>query len=305
MKAADALRADALLLLAAMVWGTGFVAQRLGMDHVGPLTFTAARFALGALALAPLALRRGRGVDPPGLRSARRRWPLAGGAVAGVALFTGAALQQAGLVTTEAGKAGFITGLYVIIVPLLGLGLGRQPDRSLWAAAVLAVVGLYLLSMSGARGLEPGDLYVLACAVMWAVHVLVVARVAPLADPIRLALVQFATVAVLGAAAALVFEAPRLADLEAAGGAIAYGGLLSVGVAFTIQIVAQRDAPPEHVAIILSLESVFAALAGWLWLGESLRVREVVGCAVMLAAMLLAQLWPLLRARRRRVAAAG
>ncbi len=196
----ETLRADALMLVAALIWGTGFVAQRLGMDHVGPMTFTAARFTLGALVVLPLVLVRRRRAAHP------RRLPLAGGLAAGVALFGGAALQQIGLVTTSAAKAGFITGLYVLIVPLLGLISGHRVARSMWAAAALAVAGLYLLSVSGGASFSRGDGFVLACAVLWAVHVLIVARVAPSQDPFELAVVQFTVVALLASVAAGLYR---------------------------------------------------------------------------------------------------
>ncbi len=279
-----ALRADALLLIAAVIWGTGFVAQRLGMRHVEPLTFTAARFALGAIVLLPIILCVRR--RPPVLNASQHLIWAAG---AGAVLFVAALLQQIGIVHTTAGKAGFITGLYVVFVPLLGLAVGQRTSSATWAGAILAALGLYLLSVQSGFRIERGDAFVLACAVVWAVHVLIIGAVSPRADALKLAGLQFAIVAVLAGIAAALFEDVDLSRVRQAGGAILYSGVLSVGVAFTLQVVAQRDAPPAHAAILLSLEAVCAALAGWLVLHEHMALREIIGCAVMLTGMLVSQ----------------
>ncbi len=286
-------RADWLLMLTALIWGSAFVAQRVGMEHVGPLTFNGVRFALGALVLLPLALRV---EDEPAYQPLQSlegtpSW-LWGGVIAGLVLFLGATMQQVGLVYTTAGKAGFITGLYVIIVPVLGLFLGQRMAWSGWLGAVLATVGLYLLSVTESLRFAPGDLWVLLGAFFWAVHMLVLAWLSPKMSGVRLACAQFAICSLLSLVVAFFTESVTLEGLRGAIIPILYGGLMSVGVAYTLQVVAQRDAPPIHAAIILSLEAVFAALAGWLVLGEVLSFRAMVGCALMLAGMIIVQLWP-------------
>ena len=286
------LQADWLLLLTAVIWGSAFVAQRAGMDHVGPFTFNGVRFTLGALVLLPLVVRK-EPLVPPERGAGRVRscgMVLWGGALAGVVLFTAAALQQVGLVYTTAGKAGFITGLYVILVPILSLFRGYRPGWGGWVGAGLAVIGLYLLSMTGSFTLSPGDFLELVGAFFWAVHVHILGWLSPRVRRIRLACMQFAVCAFLSLTAALLFETITAEGLRGAAVPILYGGLLSVGVAYTLQVVAQRHAPPVHAAVILSLEAVFAAVAGWILLGEVMGLRGIVGCGLMLAGMLAAQL---------------
>jgi drug/metabolite transporter (DMT)-like permease len=211
----------------------------------------------------------------------------------------GSLLQQVGLVSTTAGKAGFITGLYVVLVPLAGLLWRQQAGWPRWVGAALAAFGLYLLSVTGAFTIQRGDLLVLIGSLFWTAHVLVVGWLSPRTDPLALACVQFCVCAVLSALILPLVERPRLEDLRAAAVPILYGGVLSVGVALTLQVVAQRRAPPAHAALLLSLESVFAALGGWLLLGERLGPRGLAGCALMFAGMLCAQLPLLLRSRPR------
>ncbi len=280
--------ANLLLLLAAVIWGFAFVAQRVGMRYVGPLTFNGVRFALGAVALFPLLMwqRKNR---PAASEGSDRSLVLKGGVVAGLVLFMGATLQQYGVVYTTAGKAGFITGLYVVFVPLLGLLVGQKTGRFVWAGALIAASGLYLLSAKGIVGIDPGDGLVLLSALFWAVHVLVIGRLSRRVAPIRLAVTQFTVVSVLSLIGAVLFETIELATLRAAAIPILYAGLLSVAVAYTLQVVAQRRAQPAHAAIILSFESVFAVFGGWLVLSEGLSVRGLIGCALMLAGILLAQ----------------
>jgi drug/metabolite transporter (DMT)-like permease len=276
------LRADLLLLLAAAIWGFAFVAQRLGMDFVGPLTFNGVRFALGALVLVPIARARASS-------AASWRDDLPRGLALGVVLFGGATLQQWGMVTTTAGKAGFITGLYVILVPLLGLLVHQRTAVNTWLGAVLAVGGMFLLTVTERFTIARGDLLVLAGALFWAVHVLLIGRYSPRTEPVRLAALQFAVCAILSLGGSLALEHPTTANLRAAMGPILYAGLLSTGVAYTLQVVAQQKAPPAHAAIILSLEAAFALLGGVIVLGESLGARGLAGCAVMLAGMILSQ----------------
>jgi drug/metabolite transporter (DMT)-like permease len=283
------LRADGLLLLAAAIWGAAFVAQRSAMQHIGPLTFNGIRFALGTLVLLPVMYARG----PQ--RDTSARADVITGLQAGLLLFAGATLQQVGLVYTTAGKAGFITGLYVVLVPVFGLVLGQRAGRATWVGIALALVGLYLLSVTEALTMSPGDGLVLFCALVWAVHVLFIGRRSPHADPLRLAATQFAVTAILSLAIGIVREPITVAGLHAATGAILYGGLLSVGVAYTLQVVGQRTAPPAHAGLLLSLEAVFAAIAGAWLLGEQLNPRQFGGCALMLTGIVASQLprlWP-------------
>jgi drug/metabolite transporter (DMT)-like permease len=282
-------RADALLLLTAIIWGTAFVAQRVGMEHVGPMIFNGVRFGLGALILLPIALRGD--TKSPGRHKASW-WVLSGGGLAGLVLFIAASLQQIGLVYTTAGKAGFITGLYVVIVPLFGFFIGHQIGVATWLGAILAAAGMYFLSVTAAFTIAPGDLLELIGACFWAGHVLILGWLAPSVNPIQLACGQFATCALLSLVAALATETITLTGLEAATIPILYGGVLSVAVGYTLQVVAQRNAPPAHAAIILSLEAVFAVVGGWLVLGESLGQRGILGCALMLTGMLVVQLFP-------------
>ena len=289
MLTSKTLKAEAMLLLAAVIWGLAFVAQRIGMEHVGPFTYNGVRFFLGVLSLLPLLWLGRRSavlIAPGGWRPI-----LGGGLLAGLILFAGASLQQVGIVYTTAGKAGFITGLYVVIVPLLGLLWGHRTPWSTWTGAALAVAGLYLLTLSDDLTLAEGDGLVLIGAFFWAGHVLVIGWLSGRhIEPVLLACLQFIVCAVLSLAVAVVAEDITLAGLWGGAMPILYGGLLSVGVAYTLQVVAQRDAPPAHAAIILSLETVFAALGGWLLLNEILSGRGLIGCALMFAGMLLSQL---------------
>lgn len=287
-------KADSLLLLTALIWGSAFVAQRVGMDNVGPFTFNGVRFALGALSLQPLIWRmqttRRREGGSGGLSS---RKLILYGLLAGCVLFGGAALQQVGIVYTTAGKAGFITGLYVVMVPLFGLALGQRAGAGTWIGAILAAIGLYFLSITEDFGIAYGDLLELVGAVFWAGHVLVIGRLSPgmdATDAVKLSAAQFAVCSFLSLVAAVAMEPITLAGLRGAAGPILYGGLMSVGVAYTLQVVAQRDANPAHAAIILSLEATFAALTGYFVLGEVLTLRAMLGCGLMLGGMLLSQL---------------
>lgn len=287
----QALRADLLMLLTAMIWGSAFVAQRLGMDAIGPFLYTGLRFSLACLVLLPLVYWLGRreGEHKPAPIS---RGLLLGGLAMGLALSLGINLQQVGLLFTSVTNSGFITGLYVIVVPLLGLVIGQRTGMGTWLGALLAVVGMFLLSVGEGFQVASGDWLQLAGAFVWGIHVLLVSFFASRHDPLRLALLQFMTCAVLSLVLAVIFEEIQLDAILAAGPAILYGGLFGVAVGFTLQVVAQKHAIASHAAIILSLEAVFAAIAGALLLGETLALKGYFGCALMFAGMLLAQLWP-------------
>ena len=287
-----ALRADGLLLLTALIWGFAFVAQRSGMRAIGPFAFSAARFALGTLSLLPLLFLQKRRRPVPGPRALGPGRRAAWAALAGLVLFLGANLQQVGLVTTTAGNAGFITSLYVILVPLLGLLTGRPSRPAIWAGAALALAGLYILSIGAGFRMAPGDRLELLGAFFWAGHILLINRLVFRMEALEIAVGQFATCALLSLAVALVREPAPFAGLAPAALPILYGGLLSIGVAYTLQIVAQKTAHPAHASIILSIEALFAGVGGVLFLGEPLTSRLVLGGALMLAGMVLSQREP-------------
>jgi drug/metabolite transporter (DMT)-like permease len=285
-----ALRADLLMLLTAIIWGTGFVAQTAGMDHIGPYLYSGLRFALGSVCLLPLVLRRPASGPPP--EPLLTRGLLQGGMVMGVALALGINLQQVGLLFTSVTHSGFITGLYVIVVPLLGLFMGHKTGLGTWLGCLLAVIGMFLLSVGDDFQVASGDWLQLIGAFVWGAHVILVGLFASRHDPIRLAFLQFVTCSVISMVLALIFEPIEISAIIAAGPALLYGGLIAVGIGYTLQVVAQKHAIASHAAIIFSLEAVFAAIAGAWLLGEALQLKGYVGCALMLAGMLLAQLWP-------------
>jgi len=289
------LRADLILLVVALIWGSAFVAQRTGMEQVGPFVFNAVRFALGSLVLLLiLGWRRMRSPAGGDGNSPRAGGEWHTGALLGLLLFGGASCQQIGLVHTTAGKAGFITGLYVVIVPLLlALVWRERVSWAGWVGAGLATAGLFLLSVQASYQqirLARGDGWVLVGAFAWALHVIAVGRLLPGRDPLRLALVQYVVCALLSLIPALALERDTWDGVLMTGPALLYAGVLSIGLGYTGQVVAQRYTTPVHTAIILSMEAVFAALCGWLWLGETLSACQLVGCGLMLAGVVLAQL---------------
>lgn len=292
-KGGSTLKSDSLLLATAFIWGFAFVAQRMGMEHVGPFGFNGVRFALGCLVLLPLVYTNHRRTEItpskyPKLLSARS---LAGGLAAGLILFSGASFQQVAMVYTTAGNAGFITGLYVILVPIIGMSLKHRTHAGTWIGAVLAAFGMYLLSVTERFTISPGDLLVLIGAFFWAFHVHIIGWLSPRQDPLKIAVLQYAACSLLSLAVSGIFERNTLDMYMSAAAPILYGGIMSVGVAYTLQVVAQRHARASHAAIILSLEAVFAALGGWIVLDEVLSPRAMTGCALMFCGMLISQLW--------------
>ncbi|MEX2444728.1 MAG: DMT family transporter [Alkalispirochaeta sp.] len=277
-------------MITALIWGLAFVAQRVGMDHIGPFTYNGVRFLLGASALIPLALWR---APMP-----RARWAgLSRNALfAGLALFAAASLQQIGLVYTSAGNAGFITGLYVVLVPIIGLGRQQRPGSERWIAVALAVLGLYLLSVQQGLEINPGDLFVMGSAFFFALHVQLIDYMSRRNSALWLSLVQYVVVGLASLVIGLFSEPISMAAFRGATPAIIYGGLGSISIAYTLQVIAQRNAEPSHAAIILSLEGTFAAIGGWLILGEILSTRALAGCALLLAGMLLSQFAAIRRA---------
>lgn len=296
------LKADWLLLLTAVIWGCAFVAQREGMKHVGPFTFNGIRFFLGAFSLIPLIRYRNRlwqrktgGTNR--LRLFSTVTPAQGLSI-GVILFCGASLQQIGMVYTTAAKGGFITGLYVILVPFIGRFFGQRIGACGWIGSVVATIGLYLLSVNEELRFAPGDLWVLVGACFWAVHVLVIDWLSSKTDPIQLACAQFLVCASLSLLCAGWTETITWRMIRSGIVPILYGGFFSVGIAYTLQVVAQQDAPPTHAAVILSMETVVAAIAGWILLDERLDLRAIGGCALMFFGMLVVQLAPLISGNR-------
>lgn len=282
----------ACLLLATAIWGFAFIAQKTAMDAMGPLTFTGARFLLGGLLILPLALREN-ARQPEKLTT--RQWALI--AFLSLNFFTGAVLQQYGLIVTSVTNSGFLTGLYVLFVPLILLLVFRQsPHRVVWLGVPLALVGLFLLNGARLDRLNSGDGLVIASAVFWALHVLLLGHLAiETKRPVFISAVSFLAAGLLGSAGAFAFEAPTLAALSDGWIEILYAGALSTAVGFTLQAVGQRHVPPANAAIILSAESLFAALGGAIVLGERLEPIGYFGVALIFAAVLLVELLPSLR----------
>lgn len=285
--------ANGLMLLAALIWGTTFVAQQLGMANVGPLTFTGIRFLIGALVVLPLALREYGRITEHGVTLDRRDF-MAWSAL-GVLLCLGAVLQQIGIAGTTVSNAGFLTALYVPLVPLLAWMVYRQrPHASVWLGAIGSFVGTFLLAGGRFDGFNAGDLWVIASTGFWAAHVLWVGRIAARKNtPILVALTQFVVCGLLSTAVALLSEEIAWSGIRAAMPAILYGGLLSVGIAFTLQVVAQRHTRPADAAILLSSEILFAAIAGAIYLGERLEPIQVAGGALIFACIVAVQVAPL------------
>ena len=292
------MKSNLLLLLTAVIWGFAFVAQRAGMEFLGPFTFNTARFALGSLSLIPLLLiNQRRKFEKEKFLPLNDKKLLYGGLAAGTVLFLGATFQQGGLVYTDAGKAGFITGFYVILVPILGLFIKQKTSLLTWLGAVVAVIGLFFLSVNEALDINIGDILVLIGAFFWAIQILVIGFYSKKIDPFQLAFSQFVVCAFLSFAAALITETIVLQNVLLAYLPILYAGLFSVGIAFTIQVVAQKEAHPANAAIIMSLEAVFAVIGGWMILNESIPLRGLFGCVMMLIGMILSQLY-LFRAKK-------
>ena len=289
------LRNTMLLLLGALIWGTAFVAQSVGSGYVGPYTFLAARSWLACAFLIVLVLlRRGkaRKADPGVPFWINGRMLLRGGAFCGIALFAASAAQQIGIGTTSTAKAGFMTALYVVLVPVAGVFLGSRPGVKLWCCVAASVVGLYLLCLAGrdTLSLTGGEWQLLVCAILFTAQIMLVNHFSPQLDGIQLSFVQFFVVSVLSTIFAFVFEAPSPDQFRAAAVSIAYCGIMSSGVAYTLQIVGQKELDPTIASLAMCLESVFSALAGWLILGETLSATELCGCALMFGAIVASQL---------------
>ena len=289
------IRQNVFPMLAAFIWGTAFVAQSVGADYVEPFTFNAARFAVAFVFLLVLCLGqrayRGRHAkDAAQPNPASRRDLMVGGILCGIALTVATNLQQKGLETTSSGKAGFITALYIVIVPLAGIFLGKRAPKPLLLSVPLAVAGLYCLCITEEFTVTSGDFYVLLCAVCFSVHIFIIDYYTTRVDGVELSCVQFLVAAVLSAVGMIATETPSLEGLRICLWPILYVGIFSSGVGYTLQILAQKDSNPTVVSLLMSLESVFATLAGAVILHDRMSGREYFGCVLMLTAVVLAQL---------------
>ena len=282
------MRGNIALFLAAFIWGTTFVAQAVGMDNLGPFTYAGARYFLGVFSLL-LVLYLFRGSREDARRKGTYKSGYLRGLQAGLIMFVATSLQQIALQYTTAGKTAFITCLYIVLVPICAALSGSKIRPNNWAGAFLAVTGLYFLSLQGEINLNVGDLIVLISAFFWTFQILFIGRFAALVDPIELSAAQISVCAILSTVAAFVFETPDAAAVAGAWVAIFYGGVMSAGVAFTLQIIGQRYAEPAPAAIIMSFESIFGALAGWLLLGEVMSGKEIFGCVLMTIGVVVTQ----------------
>ncbi len=283
-------RGSFLLVLTALIWGCAFVAQSAGMEHIGPWTFTCIRSYIGAFvlwALMPL-IDRLRGVKGKDKGNPVLLWK--GGIACGIALAAASMFQQAGIQYTTAGKAGFLTALYVILVPILSMLLGNKVTKTVWISAVTAVAGFYFLSISETLSLAYGDMLVLVCALLFAVHIMIIDYFSPGTDGVRLSCIQFLTCAVLCTLPMMLLEHPTLAMIKAAAVPILYAGAISSGAGYTLQIIGQKDVEPALASLLMSLESVFAAVFGFLLLHEALSLKELLGCVMIFSAIIYSQL---------------
>ena len=282
-------KGNLLLLLTALIWGAAFVAQSAGVEQNGPFTFNGIRLLLGGIVLIPCIVLFDK------MRHVRLGWRNAGkdlwlgGTLCGLALFAGSTLQQFGLQYTTAGKAGFITALYVIFVPLCRLFVGKRPGKLLWGSVVLAAIGMYLLCMDGSFSLSKGDVLVLLGAFGFTAHILIIDHFSQKVDGVRMSCLQFLVAGPLSVVCMFLFEPPSVPAILSAGVPILYAGILSCGVAYTLQVLAQKDTDPTVASLIMCLESVFAVLFGWLLLGEALSAKEMLGCLMMFVAIVMAQ----------------
>lgn len=288
------MRGNLLLLLASLIWGTAFVAQSVGMEHIGPFTFMAARSIIGALSLVPVILlqnaRKKHLGQPVKMSAGSKRSLLRGGILCGLLLTVAANLQQAALLYTTTGKAGFLTALYILLVPIAGLFMGRRVLPAVWLAIAVAAIGLYLLSVQSSLTIDPADLLLIACAFVFTGHILAVDHYSPKVSGVALSCLQFLVAGLLSSVMMFLFESPSLPALLASALPLLYVGVLSSGVAYTLQIMGQRLTTPAVASLIMSAEAIFALVGGMLILGERMTGREALGSALMFIAIIGAQL---------------
>jgi drug/metabolite transporter (DMT)-like permease len=284
------LRQSLILLLTAVIWGVAFVAQSVGMDYVEPFTFIAVRNIIGVIVLLPVVYMMDKGRKKAGEKENKKDL-ITGGIICGILLFTASAFQQVGIKYTSVGKAGFITAMYIVLVPIVGMFIHKKTGVRIWLGVVLAVIGMYFLCISEDDiGIQMGDMLMFICAFTFSFHILTVDYFSPRVNGVKMSCIQFMTCAILSTVFMLIFEEPRMSDILAAWLPILYAGALSSGVAYTLQIVGQAGMNPTVASLILSLESVVSALAGWIILHQSLSPREIIGCVVAFAAIIIVQL---------------
>ena len=285
-------KSSLMLLLTAAVWGVAFVAQSVGMDYIGPFTFNSIRSLIGGLVLIPCIwfLNREKSEAEKKTEPQNRKKLIVGGICCGVALAVASSLQQMGIQYTSVGKAGFITALYIVIVPLLGLLFKKRVSSLVWIAVVVAVGGMYLLCITEGFSIGKGDLLVMACAFCFSVHILIIDYFSPKVDGVKMSCIQFLVCGLLCAVPMFLIERPSLAQIWSAWVPLLYAGVLSCGVGYTLQIVGQRHIDPTIASLILSLESVISVLAGWALLGQKLTLIELIVCILVFCAIILAQL---------------
>lgn len=289
MKMKNKLRGSIALVSATVIWGSAFIAQRVGMDHIGPFTFLAVRNALAVpFLMLVVFLFDTQKKDYWKLWIDKKLWKA--GFFCGLALFVAAGLQQIGLVYTSAGKSGFLTAMYIVLVPVLGLFRKKIPPVTVWCSVALAVAGLYLLSCAGVSQVNVGDLLLLGCAFAFAVQIVLIDEMGGELDGLRLNCIQSFVVAVIGTVCMFLFETPSIKDICVSWLPICYAAILSTGVAYSLQIVGQKHLPPAPASLIMSLESVFAVLCGWLILKEQLSAWEIMGCIMVFGAVILSQI---------------
>lgn len=287
------LKNSLLLLLTATIWGVAFVAQSVGMDYVGGFTFNMARSLIGSAVLLPVIWFMGRNSSKKAEEaqgSSSRKDLLWGGLVCGILMCLASNFQQFGIKYTTVGKAGFITACYIVLVPILGLFLKKKCSPFIWLAVAMSVAGLYLLCITDGFSIGKGDILVLICAVLFSFHILVIDYYSPKVDGVKLSCIQFLVCGILSGIPALIFEKPEMSAVLTAWQPILYAGVMSCGVAYTLQIIGQKNMNPTVASLILSLESCISVLAGWVILGQQLSAREIAGCVIMFVAIILAQL---------------
>lgn len=279
-----------LLAFTAFIWGTAFVAQSVGMEYIGPFTFNGVRSIIGAFTLLPCILFQKKSCRKIIEEGSSRKDLVVGGLLCGALLFVASSLQQIGIKYTSAGKAGFITSCYIVIVPLIGIFMKKTSGWKIWAAVVLALAGLYCLCITDGFTVGKGDIFIFLCAMAFSAHILVIDYFSPRVNGVVLSCIQFFVCGVASLPCMFVFETPDMVAIISAWIPILYAGVLSCGVAYTLQIIGQRNVNPTIASLILSLESCFSVLAGWVILHEKLSVKESLGCVLMFAAIILAQL---------------
>ena len=286
----DRMKNNILLVLTALIWGCAFVAQSVGMDYVGPFTFNMARFLIGAIVLLPVIWFMDRQQKTGAEKGAGQKTLIIGGICCGIALAVASTLQQWGILFTTVGKAGFITAMYIVIVPLLGIFIGKKVRPLIIGCVAIAVVGFYFLCMTESLRLGLGYFLVLLCAIAFSIHILVIDHFSPKVDGVKMSAIQFLTAAIISAVPTLLWEQPVFTEILQAWQPVLYAGVMSCGVAYTLQIIAQKNADPTVASLLLSLESVFSVLAGWVLLGQGLSLKELFGCVLIFCAIILAQL---------------